>query len=105
MALQEELSQLQAQGMRHVLELNNIKMKLEEARAAEHELHSKKTEMAKLLEDSGKDKKELEKISNILLSRNAAIQRLKDEIRKRDSELDSKDEENTLRVRKVVLIS
>jgi hypothetical protein len=69
-AMQEELGQLQAQGMRHAMELNNLKVKLEDAKILKQDLAHKDEVIAKL----------------------------KDEIRKRNMELDSKDEENILRV-------
>lgn len=43
-------------------------------------------------------KKEADKLTGIISQRNAIITRLKEEIKKRDQELDEKDEENQLRV-------
>lgn len=86
-AMQEELGNLQQQGMRHALELNNLRVKLEEAKGLQGELDVAK----KALEDTEKLRKEL-------AMKNATIIKLREEIKIRDIELDSIDEENVLRV-------
>lgn len=89
LGMQEELAQLQSQGMRHTMELNNLKVKLEDARILKQELDSKKRE----LDEAANYKAQVAR-------KDSVIARLRDELRKRDIELESKDEENILRVLK-----
>jgi hypothetical protein len=98
MAVQEEISNLQSQGMKHALELNNLKSRLEEAKTLEQDLLNKKNELSRANEQASKEHKENEELKNQLSAKNSMILRLKEEIKKRDIELDSKDEETTLRV-------
>lgn len=97
--IQEEISNLQTQGMRHALELKNLKLKLDDTKTLELELASKRMEITKLLEQISKDKIQSDNLQASITQRNTLISKLKEELKKRDSELDAKDEETALRVK------
>jgi len=61
-------------------------------------------QLSKSQEQNMLDQKELEKANAALSQRNSQIIRLKDEIKKRDIELDCKDEETMMQVTQLNLI-
>ena len=98
MGFQQEIAELQSQGMKHALELKGLKAKLDEAKVTEAELSTKQAENAKLLEQAAKHSQELDKLHFMLSQRDSSVLRLREELKKRDMELDSKDEEAALQV-------
>ncbi|KAJ3367784.1 Leucine-rich repeat-containing protein 45 [Kappamyces sp. JEL0680] len=96
--LHNQLAALQTEGRKHTLELNHVRLKLEEARAIEGEVHHLKSEIAKLQDQAGKEKKEVDRLTNVLASRNSTVQKLKELLKRRDLDLEAKDEEYILKV-------
>lgn len=98
MSFQQEIAELQSQGMKHAIELKGLKAKLDEAKATESELNVKQNENAKLMDQAARHSQEVEKLQFMLSQRDSSVLRLREELKKRDLELDSKDEETALQV-------
>jgi chromosome segregation ATPase len=62
------------------------------------ELQQKQKELSLSHDEIHAYKKEIDKVTSVLAQRNTIIQRLKDEIKKRDDELNNQDEENSIKV-------
>jgi hypothetical protein len=98
MIFQKEMTELQSQGMKHAMELKILRSKLEEAKTIEIELNNKQLENLKLIDQCTKNTEELDKMRFVISQRDTSVLRLRDELKKRDIELESRDEETALQV-------
>lgn len=103
MLFQNKISDLQSQGMKHALELNILKSKLDEAKKYESELNLLQTENTKISEKNSKHVQEIERLQFMLTQRDSSVLRLRDELKRRDLELDAKDEETALQMKELQL--
>jgi peptidoglycan hydrolase CwlO-like protein len=99
----EELHESQKQIARLNQELSVIRTKFQATLELERELHSKKGEIQNLSDEIQKNKKENEKLVHLLNERNIMISRLKEQIKRRDEELDSFEEANAVRMKELQL--
>lgn len=98
MIFQKEMTELQSQGMKHAMELKILKSKLEEAKTIEIELNNKQLENLKLIDQCTKNTEELDKMRFVISQRDTSVLRLRDELKKRDIELETRDEETAQQV-------
>jgi chromosome segregation ATPase len=97
----EELRNSQEQIARLTQELFTMKTKIQSALEIEREAQSKKVEIQNLSDELNKSRKENEKLVHLLNERNVMISRLKEQIKRRDEELDSVEEANAVRMKEL----
>ncbi|KAI9207094.1 uncharacterized protein BJ171DRAFT_495637 [Polychytrium aggregatum] len=107
--LQEQLADMKAQLTTVQSELGHMRQRCEDARRSEHSqqenIAALNTQMLKLREDHGKVElnlqMQIEKLTALMNQKDLLIARLKDEIRKREDELDEIEEGQALKMKEL----
>ncbi|KAJ8326783.1 hypothetical protein QVD99_005432 [Batrachochytrium dendrobatidis] len=115
----QELSDLQARDAHHMADITQLRVRLEEARKEAKEAHEQliqfQSELNRIREASEREKKDVverekrerkqehETILKQISARDSVISRLKEELRRRDDEMEARDEENIIRMKELQL--
>ncbi|KAI8930191.1 hypothetical protein BC831DRAFT_547078 [Entophlyctis helioformis] len=110
-SLHQELSDLKAKETHHASDAAQLRSRLEDARretkALEGQLASLHADLARARDEGEREKRErredADKMHQMMVARDAVIGRLKEEIRRRDEELDAKEEDNFIKMKELQL--